>query len=140
MKSWSDAAANNIYNLSWGKTETCDTAKWADANACNGVGYPWGYGTITQFVDVNTHGSVRAWHFFAERGQDRTRQWALEKNGALNVLFYEFIDKSGGTNPGAWTNGKSRYAWSVATAVYSGATTTILEGVALTTALLATLF
>ena len=60
----------------------------------------------------------------------------------MNVLFYEFNDKEvGGAAVGAaWTEMKSRYAWSVATATYSGATTTILGGAALTTALLATLF
>ena len=46
VKSWTNVVTINIYNLSWGKTETCDTTKWADANACNGVGNPWGYGTI----------------------------------------------------------------------------------------------
>ena len=60
----------------------------------------------------------------------------------MNVLFYEFNDKEkGGAAAGAaWTEMHARYAWSVATATYSGATTTILGGVALTTALLATLF
>ena len=47
VKSWTNTATNSIYDLSWAKTaETCDTTKWADANACNGVGNPWGYGTI----------------------------------------------------------------------------------------------
>jgi hypothetical protein len=66
----------------------------------------------------------------------------LEKTGVLNMLFYEFNDKErGGAAAGAaWSKPKSRYAWSVGTATYSGATTTILGGAALTTVLLATLF
>ena len=60
----------------------------------------------------------------------------------MNVLFYEFNDKEKGVAvaPNAWTEMHARYAWSVATATYSGATTTILGGAALTTALFATLF
>ena len=60
----------------------------------------------------------------------------------MNVLFYEFNDKEKGANTqgNPWEVLHSRYAWSVATATYSGATTTILGGAALTTALLATLF
>lgn len=60
----------------------------------------------------------------------------------MNVLFYEFNDKEKGASAvgAAWEKPKSRYAWSLATATYSGATTTILGGAALTTAVLATLF
>ena len=56
------------------------------------------------------------------------RQRVLEKNGFMNVLFYEFNDKEkGGAAAGAaWTVMHARYAWSVATATYSGATTIFL--------------
>lgn len=142
VKSWTSVSANSIYDLSWGTTETCDLAKWADANACNGVGKPWGFTAIKAYVSSTDKGAVRAWHFFAERGQDRTKQWALEKTGVLNMLFYEFNDKEKGANAAgaAWSTTKSRYAWAVGTATYNAATTTIFGGAALATALLATIF
>lgn len=47
-----------------------------------------------------TSGSVRAWHFLADEGADRTKVWKVENGDLLNVLFYEYIDKVQGTATG----------------------------------------
>ena len=46
---------------------------------------------MTQY-SASTSGSVRAWHFLADKGADRTKVWKVERGDLFNVLFYEFID------------------------------------------------
>lgn len=41
-------------------------------------------------------GSLRAWHFLADKSGDKTKVWSIEKTDKLNILFYEFIDRSAG--------------------------------------------
>ena len=91
--------------------------------ACNGVTFPWGYNAVTQFAasgvaSSEIKGAVRAWHFLADNATDKTRIWSVEKNDVLNVLFYEFVDKTG--SPGAaWT--PSIVRWDVKTYTVAGA-------------------
>lgn len=91
---------NTVTKITWGSKPVCDTTYWKTANGCNGTAVPWGLNTISNFVPAGAsaakEGSLRAWHFLADKVGDKTKVWSIEKNDKLNVLFYEFIDRSAG--------------------------------------------
>ena len=59
-------------------------------------------------------GSLRAWHFLADEGADRTKVFRIEKGDSLNILYYEFIDKSAGTATAGQTYGiPETFLWEV---------------------------
>jgi hypothetical protein len=57
---------------------------------------------------------LRAWHFLADAGADKSKVWSIEANDVLNVLFYEFIDRSaGGAAAGSAYNNLDKVRWDV---------------------------
>ncbi len=60
----------------------------------------------------------------ADEGADRTKVFRIEKNDYLNILFYEFIDKSaGGAAAGQTYNNAEVFRWDVSQKVVSRGTT-----------------
>lgn len=131
---------NSVSKIVWGSTSSCDTKYWANANGCNGIAAPWGLGPVTQFV-AGSKGSVRAWHFLADSGADITKAWSIEKNNSLQVLYYEFIDRSQGATAAstAYAN-TDTIRWAVVTKAVTGATATFASAAALVAGVVCTLF
>lgn len=73
-----------------GSALTCDVAKWDSATACNGVDMPW---ANTALVEWNATGpvlgSLRVWHFLAEKNADVTKNFQIEKDNKINWLIEE---------------------------------------------------
>ncbi len=60
----------------------------------------------------------------ADEGADRTKVFRIEKNDYLNILFYEFIDKSAnGAKKGQTYNDPEVFKWDVSQKVVSRGTT-----------------
>ena len=67
--------------------------------------------------------------------------WSLEKNDVLNVLFYEFIDRSaGGAAAGAAYNSLDAIRWDVKQVTITGATKMLSGCAALVLGALASMF
>ena len=69
---------------------------------------PWGFSKITDYAaaTANTRvvkGSVRAWHWLADKDADRTQVWAVEKDDTLQILLYEMVDKTAVSPATTWT-------------------------------------
>ena len=68
--------------------------------------------------------------------------WSIDAGQTVNVLMYEFIDKSEGANGigNAWAS-QGGYAWAVGTKVVpAGAASTLLGATALITGIISTMF
>jgi hypothetical protein len=66
---------------------------------------------------------LRAWHFLAEEGADRTKVFRIERGDYLNILYYEFIDKSAGSASAGQTYGNPEvFQWDVSQKLVSRAT------------------
>lgn len=81
---------------------TCSLSYWRCETCCNGMDVPWGFSPVSNFRAATSFqpiipGSVRAWHFLADKGADVTKVWSVEKDDVLNVLVYEFKDSLAGT-------------------------------------------
>ena len=79
--------------LTWETTaKECDTAKWDPATACYGVDLPWASGAFTDYNSVGpVKGSVRAWHFLAEKNADVTKNFQIEKDNKINWIIEESV-------------------------------------------------
>jgi hypothetical protein len=84
-----------VTKIVWGASSSCDTKYWATSTGCNGVATPWGLGAITQYTagPPIVKGSLRAWHFLADKGADISKSWSIEKDNTLQLLAYEFVDR-----------------------------------------------
>ena len=69
---------------------TCDAAKWDPATACNGVDAPWASTPYVEFVAAGAGaavpGSVRAWHFLAEKNADTSKNFQIVKDDKINWI------------------------------------------------------
>ena len=74
--------------ITWGTTATtCDTTKWDTATACNGVDAPWASTSYVDWTVATTGlGSVKAWHFLAEKNADITKNFQIEKDNKINWI------------------------------------------------------
>jgi len=70
----------------------CDAAKWDPATACHGVDAPWASTTYVDYIGVGgavttaVPGSVRAWHFLAEKNADVAKNFQIEKDNKINWI------------------------------------------------------
>jgi hypothetical protein len=79
---------------------TCDTAKWDSATACHGVDMPWGYGEFKEYTSTGpVNGSIRAWHFLAEKNADTSKNFQIVKDDKINWIVQETIETATGTTP-----------------------------------------
>ena len=70
----------------------CDLTKWTAATDCHGVDLPWAstaYVEYTAAVGTTAAvlGSVRAWHFLAEKNADVTKNFQIEKDNKINWVI-----------------------------------------------------
>lgn len=96
---------NKPYEIIWGDKAPCPLTQWACATCCYGMASPWGFGTVYNYFpaqngQVEQLGSVRAWHFLADKDADVTKVFSIEKDDYINVLLYEFKDSLAGTATG----------------------------------------
>ena len=142
VKSYTDNTKNTAAKIVWALQSECDVKYWTSAklDACNGVATPWGYGAITQY-SAQTKGSVRAWHFLADYQTDITKNFAVRTGDELEVLFYEFVDRSVGATAAstAYAN-TDEIRWSVWTGKVTGGHSIVVSGAAFMTAVVACLF
>jgi len=83
-------------------------------------------------------GNVRAWHYLANKAQDKTKIWSIEAGDTLNALLYVFTDyKDNGS--GAWANTSSK-TWTVKNILVRGANSTIIGTAAIISGVIATIF
>ena len=101
----------------------------------NGLDAPWGFGAITAYSN-NVKGRVQAHHFLADKNYpaDCTKVWCIEKDDTIQVLFYEFIDRTGSSAGSAWTNNDS-FKWDVQEFKIKGANQLAFAATALLAAL-----
>ena len=68
--------------------KVCDLTKWTAATDCHGVDLPWASTPYVEYVPVGAAaavpGSVRAWHFLAEKNADITKNFQIEKDNKIN--------------------------------------------------------
>jgi F420-dependent methylenetetrahydromethanopterin dehydrogenase len=69
----------------------CDAAKWDPATACHGVDAPWASTTYVDYVAAvapaaAVPGTVRAWHFLAEKNADVAKNFQIEKDNKINWI------------------------------------------------------
>lgn len=95
---------------SWTAAATCDTKKWADAKACNGIDLPWGNNSFT-FPDGKGTAAVsgRWFRWLADNVTDKTAQFSVEKTDVLYVVLYEKWGKAPANNDGTSTNVVGKY-------------------------------
>lgn len=72
--------------------KTCDLTKWTAATDCNSVDLPWASGSYTEFVAAAgaaaaVDGSIRTWHFLAEKNADVTKNFQIEKDNKINWVI-----------------------------------------------------
>lgn len=113
---YTDMAKNTPSKIVWGELATCDAGLWKTASDCLGVDKPWGSVYLTpeaQLLGATKH-QMRVWHYLGDEGADRNKVFAIEKGDYLNVLFYEYVDKSQGSASAgsAWGNAEE-YRWDV---------------------------
>lgn len=71
---------------------TCDVAKWDPVTACNGVDAPWAASTFVDFVPVGgavttaVPGTLRVWHFLAEKNADTGKNFQIVKDDKINWI------------------------------------------------------
>ena len=69
---------------------TCDVVKWDTATSCNGVDAPWASTPYVEFVAAGAAaavpGSVRAWHFLAEKNADTSKNFQIVKDDKINWI------------------------------------------------------
>lgn len=141
-----DNTKNTASKIAWGSEASCDSTYWVTSTGCNGAATPWGLSAITNYAaagaGAEVKGSVRAWHFLADAGADKSKVWSIEVNDVLNVLFYEFIDRSaGGAADGAAAYGiLDKVRWDVKQLTVKGATSVLVGCAALFAGTLATMF
>lgn len=129
-------AASAVVALTWGTEYTCDIAKWDSASACRGFDAPWAYGAFTDYVGGGTpvNGSIKAWHFLAEKNADITKNFQIIKDDKINWILEE-INEDWLTS-GAFTNTITNahtygnFVATGATQVFVGATAVIAGVVA----------
>lgn len=81
-----------------GSALTCDVAKWDSATACNGVDMPWAHNSLVEWTSTGpVLGSLRAWHFLAEKNADVTKNFQIEKDNKINWLIEERDETIAGT-------------------------------------------
>ena len=69
--------------------KVCDLTKWTAATDCHGVDLPWASTAYVEYVpaagaSAAVPGSVRAWHFLAEKNADITKNFQIEKDNKIN--------------------------------------------------------
>lgn len=106
----------------------------ATSTGCYGMAAPWGFSKITDYAAASgslseVKGSVRAWHWLADKDADRTTVWAVEKDDTLNILVYEMIDKNAVSPANVWT--AESYHWYAKTVKVAGAMS-LISGTCLT--------
>jgi hypothetical protein len=80
--------------ITWGTTSTtCDTTKWDTLTACHSVDAPWASTSYVEYVAATTSpvaaavpGSVKAWHFLAEKNADVAKNFQIEKDNKINWI------------------------------------------------------
>ena len=95
ITSYSTAQASDaVAALTWEATaKECDPTKWDPATACHGVDLPWASGAFADYNSVGpVKGSVRAWHFLAEKNADVTKNFQIEKDNKINWIIEEKYD------------------------------------------------
>ena len=143
VKDYVDNTKNTATKIVWGSESSCDSTYWVTASTgCNGAAIPWGLNTIVNYAAAGANpevkGSLRAWHFLSDKGVDKQKAWSIEANDVLNVLFYEFIDRSaGGAAAGAAYSNLDKIKWDVKQVTIKGATSTVVGCAALVAGALA---
>ena len=91
---------------------TCDILKWESATGCNGVDMPWGNGVFTEYVATGTvAGSIRAWHFLAEKNADTAKNFEIVKDDKINWIVQETIETATGSSPNLTRVSTSAHAY-----------------------------
>lgn len=150
VKDYKDNTKNTAAKIVWGATASCDANYWVTATGCQGSAVPWGLNTAVAYVAPLTtptvvaevKGSLRAWHFLADKGANKAQVWSIEGNDVLDCLFYEYIERSAGAAAaGAAYANADVFRWDVKTAtIKAGATSTLLGYAALIAGTIQTLF
>jgi hypothetical protein len=121
VASYDSNAANTAAKLTWDSKAASNILYFLLSDTGNGIDKPWGFSTVTDY-SAGSKGKVQAWHFLGDKGYpaDCTKLLCMEKSDTIQVLFYEFRDRNGGTAGGAWTNADS-IKWDVKTFTVKGA-------------------
>lgn len=94
----------------WTAAVTCDTKKWADAKACNGIDLPWGNNSFTFPDGKGTTAVTGRWfRWLADNVTDKTAQFSVEKTDVLYVVLYEKWGKAPANNDGTSANVVGKY-------------------------------
>jgi hypothetical protein len=126
-----------VTEIAWGVEDTCDLKVWKNVSGCNGIDKPWAFSTLTESA-AGVVGKVRAWHYLANKAEDKTKIWSIEKGDTLNALLYVFTDyKDNGS--GTWANTSSK-TWTVKSILVKAASSTMIGTAAIISGLIITLF
>jgi hypothetical protein len=140
IKSYLDASQNTVTDIAWGVEDTCDLKVWKNLNGCRGIDRPWNFGMVTDSATgiIPTVGNVRAWHYLANKAEDKTKIFSVEKGDTLQALLYVYKDYK--YNSGSWTAGTGVGTWTVKSGIVKGAYTTLIGITALILGVNAILF
>ena len=95
--------------VTWGTVAVCDTKKWADANACNGIDLPWGRNSWAHPDGKGTTAAKgRFFRWLADAVTDKTAQFSVEKDDVIYVVLYEKWGQAPVNNDG--TNSITAYS------------------------------
>ena len=121
VATYDSSAGNTPAKLTWDSEAASNILYFSPSSKGNGIDKPWGFSSVTDYAGASK-GKVQAWHFLGDKGYpaDCTKLLCMEKGDTIQVLFYEFRDRNGGTAGGAWTNADS-IKWDVKTFTVKGA-------------------
>ena len=118
VKDYTTLSKNTPAKIVWGSTSVCNSNYWKTTIGCQGAAVPWGLNAVVNYTPAGAsaavNGSLRAWHFLGDSGADKTKVWSINTGDTVNVLFYEFIDKSAGTAAAGAAYGIAEsFSWNV---------------------------
>ena len=120
--------------------DTCDLKVWKNLNGCRGIDKPWNFGTLTDAATglIPTVGNVRAWHYLANKAEDKTKIFSVEKGDTIQALLYVYKDYK--DNSGSWTSNTGVGTWTVKSGIVKGAYTTVIGTATIFSGITAILF